>query len=101
METFRIQKEKTLYEKLSILSDAAKYDVACTSSGIKRSGDGTGIGNCEQAGICHSFTPDGRCVSLLKILFTNECILTASTVSTVCPMMWRGRPLLRMRSAVW
>ena len=54
METFRIQKEKTLYEKLSILSDAAKYDVACTSSGIKRSGDGTGIGNCEQAGICHS-----------------------------------------------
>ena len=42
METFRIQKEKTLYEKLSILSDAAKYDVACTSSGIKRSGDGTG-----------------------------------------------------------
>lgn len=74
METFRIQKEKTLYEKLSILSDAAKYDVACTSSGIKRSGDGTGIGNCEQAGICHSFTPDGRCVSLLKILFTNECI---------------------------
>lgn len=74
METFRIQKEKTLYEKLSILSDAAKYDVACTSSGIKRSGDGTGIGNCEQAGICHSFTTDGRCVSLLKILFTNECI---------------------------
>ena len=74
METFRIQKEKTLYEKLSILSDAAKYDVACTSSGIKRSGDGTGIGNCEQAGICHSFTPDGRCVSLLKILFTTECI---------------------------
>ena len=54
METFRIQKEKTLYEKLSILSDAAKYDVACTSSGIKRSGDGTGIGNCEQAGICHT-----------------------------------------------
>ena len=74
MDAFRIQKEKTLYEKLAILADAAKYDVACTSSGTRRRGDGTGIGNCEQAGICHSFTPDGRCVSLLKILFTNECI---------------------------
>lgn len=74
MEKFRIQKEKTIYEKLHILSDAAKYDVACTSSGSGRKGDGTGIGNCEKAGICHSFTADGRCVSLLKILFTNECI---------------------------
>lgn len=74
MDTFRIQKEKTVYEKLRILSDAAKYDVACTSSGTRRKGDGTGIGNCEKAGICHSFTSDGRCVSLLKILFTNECI---------------------------
>lgn len=74
VDCFRIQKEKTLYEKLSILSDAAKYDMACTSSGTQRRGDGTGIGNCEKAGICHSFTPDGRCVSLLKILFTNECI---------------------------
>lgn len=59
VDCFRIQKEKTLYEKLSILSDAAKYDVACTSSGTQRRGDGTGIGNCEKAGICHSFTPDG------------------------------------------
>lgn len=74
MDGFQIQKEKTVYEKLSILSDAAKYDVACTSSGTRRKGDGTGIGNCEKAGICHSFTTDGRCVSLLKILFTNECI---------------------------
>lgn len=70
----RIQKEKTLYEKLTILTDAAKYDVACTSSGTSRKGDGTGMGNCEQAGICHSFSADGRCISLLKILFTNECI---------------------------
>ncbi len=70
----RIQKEKTLYEKLKILTDAAKYDVACTSSGTSRQGDGTGMGNCEQAGICHSFSADGRCISLLKILFTNECI---------------------------
>lgn len=70
----RIQTEMTLYEKLEILSDAAKYDVACTSSGVDRKGDGTGMGNCSRAGICHSFSADGRCISLLKILFTNECI---------------------------
>lgn len=70
----RIQKEMTLYEKLNILSDAAKYDVSCTSSGVERQGDGTGMGNCRKAGICHSFSADGRCISLLKILFTNECI---------------------------
>ena len=64
----------TIYEKLNILADAAKYDVACTSSGVERRGDGTGMGNCEKAGICHSFSADGRCISLLKILFTNECI---------------------------
>ena len=48
--------------------------MACTSSGVERKGDGTGIGNCSKAGICHSFSADGRCISLLKILFTNECI---------------------------
>ena len=64
----------SIYEKLEILTDAAKYDVACTSSGVERKGDGTGIGNCSKAGICHSFSTDGRCISLLKILFTNECI---------------------------
>lgn len=69
-----IQETMSIYEKLQILTDAAKYDVACTSSGVKRKGDGTGIGNCSKAGICHSFSADGRCISLLKILFTNECI---------------------------
>lgn len=69
-----IQKKMSIYEKLQILTDAAKYDVACTSSGVERKGDGTGIGNCSKAGICHSFSTDGRCISLLKILFTNECI---------------------------
>lgn len=69
-----IQEQMSLYEKLQILSDAAKYDVACTSSGVDRQGDGTGMGNCFKAGICHSFSSDGRCISLLKILFTNECI---------------------------
>lgn len=70
----RINESMTMYEKLNILTDAAKYDVACTSSGTSRSNDGTGMGNCQQSGICHSFSADGRCISLLKILFTNECI---------------------------
>lgn len=69
-----IREKMSIYEKLQILTDAAKYDVACTSSGVERKGDGTGIGNCSKAGICHSFSADGRCISLLKILFTNECI---------------------------
>lgn len=67
-------KEMSFMEKLEILSDAAKYDVSCSSSGVGRKGDGTGIGNTLSAGICHSFSSDGRCISLLKILFTNECI---------------------------
>ncbi len=70
----RVMKEMSLYEKLNILSDAAKYDISCSSSGVERRGDGTGMGNCRKAGICHSFSSDGRCISLLKILFTNECI---------------------------
>ena len=63
-----------LMEKLSILSDAAKYDVACTSSGADRGGQKGKLGNTAAGGICHSFSADGRCISLLKILFTNECI---------------------------
>ena len=70
----RIQETISMYDKLKILTDAAKYDVACTSSGTSRVSDGTGNGSCEQSGICHSFSADGRCISLLKILFTNECI---------------------------
>ncbi len=66
--------ELQLMDKLEILSDAAKYDVACTSSGVDRKGDGKHMGNCVASGICHSFSSDGRCISLLKILFTNECI---------------------------
>lgn len=64
----------SLEEKLRILSDAAKYDVACTSSGVDRKGVQGAIGNTKASGICHTFSGDGRCVSLLKILFTNECI---------------------------
>jgi putative DNA modification/repair radical SAM protein len=61
-------------EKLSILSDAAKYDVSCSSSGSKRKNDKKGLGDTTGMGICHSYTEDGRCISLLKILLTNFCI---------------------------
>lgn len=73
----------SLMNKLGILTDAAKYDVSCTSSGVDRSGsdrpwdkpgEAKAMGNCIAAGICHSFSSDGRCISLLKILMTNECI---------------------------
>ena len=63
----KIQNPMSIYEKLNILSDAAKYDVACTSSGTKRKGDGSGMGNCTQCGICHSFSADGRCISMSKM----------------------------------
>ena len=63
-----------LMEKLTILSDAAKYDVSCSSSGSSRKGEKGTIGSAAKAGICHSFTADGRCISLLKILMTNHCI---------------------------
>lgn len=65
---------KTIMEKLQILSDAAKYDVACTSSGSERKGSTDSIGNTVASGICHTFSADGRCISLLKILYTNHCI---------------------------
>ncbi len=63
-----------LSEKLNILANAAKYDVSCSSSGSKRKNHNKGIGNSDGIGICHSYTEDGRCVSLLKILLTNYCI---------------------------
>ena len=69
-----IQHNLELGEKLRILADAAKYDVSCTSSGADRRNDGTGLGNAVSSGICHSFSADGRCISLLKILLTNECV---------------------------
>ncbi len=59
--------------KLEILADAAKYDASCASSGAKRAGTGKGLGHSDGTGICHSYTPDGRCVSLLKLLLTNYC----------------------------
>lgn len=70
----RICEEMSIMDKLQILTDAAKYDVACTSSGSERTNNGQGIGSAVKSGICHSFSADGRCISLLKILFTNECV---------------------------
>ncbi len=69
-----VTESMSIMDKLGILSDAAKYDVACTSSGVDRKGNGKDMGNCAAGGICHSFSADGRCISLLKILFTNQCI---------------------------
>lgn len=71
---YRMEQQMELSQKLAVLADAAKYDVACTSSGVERKNTGRGGGNCIAPGICHSFSADGRCISLLKILFTNECI---------------------------
>ena len=66
--------KKSVEEKLEILADAAKYDVSCASSGSNRKNVGKGLGNASKMGICHSYSGDGRCISLLKILLTNYCI---------------------------
>lgn len=71
---FELQTELSVQEKLHILADAAKYDVACTSSGVDRKGGKGMLGNARACGICHSFAADGRCISLLKILMTNHCV---------------------------
>ena len=62
-----------IYQKLEILADSAKYDAACTSSGVDRAGKKGALGSARACGVCHSFTSDGRCVSLLKVLLTNHC----------------------------
>ena len=67
-----------LAEKLEILADSAKYDVACTSSGVDRRGQHGKLGSCTFSGICHAFTADGRCVALLKVLYSNACVYDCS-----------------------
>ncbi len=81
-----------LGEKLEILSQAARYDVSCASSGSRRAGRPGGVGNAADMGICHSWTSDGRCVSLLKILFTNSCAYD-------CAYCANGRSQDRRRAA--
>ena len=71
---FELYSDLTIMEKLEILADAAKYDVACTSSGVDRKGKKGFLGNSVACGVCHSFGADGRCISLLKVLMTNHCV---------------------------
>ena len=77
-------------EKLAILADAAKYDASCASSGTSKrdSRGGKGVGSTEGMGICHAYAPDGRCISLLKILLTNSCIFhcASSAQKPFCAM---------------
>ncbi|WOI57374.1 putative DNA modification/repair radical SAM protein [Palleronia sp. LCG004] len=83
-----------LQQKLAILSDAAKYDASCASSGTSKrsSRDGSGVGSTEGSGICHAYAPDGRCISLLKILMTNFCIYDcAYCVNRVSSNVTRAR----------
>lgn len=76
-------------ERLKILTDGAKYDVSCSSSGSGRKNTRDGLGNASMAGICHSFTQDGRCISLLKMLMSNDCVFDC----VYCPnRRERGRP---------
>ncbi|MDI6714891.1 MAG: putative DNA modification/repair radical SAM protein [Thermodesulfovibrio sp.] len=69
-----IKNSPGLYEKISLLAGGAKFDVSCASSGVSRKNNHSNMGNTSKFGICHSWTSDGRCISLLKILFTNFCI---------------------------
>ena len=71
---FELHSDLTTMKKLEILADAAKYDVACTSSGVDRKGKKGFLGNSVACGVCHSFGADGRCISLLKVLMTNHCV---------------------------
>ena len=73
-----------LQEKLRILADSAKYDVSCSSSGSNRKNIAGGLGNTAESGICHSFSADGRCISLLKILLTNYCIYNCAYCVNRC-----------------
>lgn len=73
-----------VFEKLQILADSAKYDAACTSSGVDRSNGGKGIGNAVSCGLCHTFAADGRCVSLLKVLMTNVCVYNCAYCVNRC-----------------
>ena len=85
--------EQTLMDKLTILADSAKYDVACTSSGASRTARPGTVGSCYAPGCCHAFTADGRCVSLLKVLMSNccsfdcgYCVNPAPTISPAPPL---------------
>ena len=94
-----ITQNMTISEKLKILTDVAKYDVACTSSGVDRGNKGQGIGDTHACGICHTFSADGRCVSLLKYYLPTSAFLTVSIALTGSPMTYLELHLRRMRFA--
>ena len=108
MNTEMTNEHYTIQEKLHILADAAKYDVACTSSGSSRRGQKGELGNAVSCGICHSFAADGRCISLLKILMTNHCVYDCKYCTnrasndvkrtTFTPEHWQ---MLEVESAFW
>jgi predicted DNA-binding helix-hairpin-helix protein len=80
--------EMDLYRKLEILADAAKYDASCASSGTEQrdSSDGKGLGSTAPGmGICHSYAPDGRCISLLKVLLTTTPATTIASIASTAP----------------
>ena len=90
-------------EKLAILADAAKYDASCASSGTEKrnSRDGKGLGSTEGMGICHAYAPDGRCISLLKILLTNSCIFDCHyCINRKSSNVRRARFTARRRSSI-
>ena len=89
----------SLSEKLNLLADAAKYDVACTSSGVNRAGKQGHLGNSVSCGICHSFSSDGRCISLLKFCRATTVSTTVNTASTA-PGMTGSAPRLHRRRSV-
>ena len=94
--------QKSILEKLAVLSDAAKYDASCASSSApkRNSADGNGLGSTEGMGICHSYAPDGRCISLLKILMTNFCIFDcAYCINRVSSNVVRAR--FTVEEIVW
>ena len=93
----KIQQNMSLMEKLTILSDAAKYDVACTSSGVDRGGDGIGLGNSISCGICHTFSADVFPFS--RFYLQTNVFLTALTARIIVTPMSGGLPLPRKKSA--
>ena len=88
-------------ERLKILTESAKYDVSCSSSGSARANKKGGLGNASIGGICHSFTPDGRCISLLKILLSNKCIYNCLYCPTARRRTSRARRPPPTRSVSW
>ena len=95
----KIQQNMSLMEKLTILSDAAKYDVACTSSGVDRSGNGIGLGNSISCGICHTFSADGGVFPFSRFYLQTNVFLTALIARIIVTPMSGGLPLPRRKSA--